>query len=103
MLTGHPDEAANNSNSPPPLLAAPFQVRFHAYVLSVWTARQRFQGSVYCKLGGFLDTSASHMSGEQSYTFSYNFFDGHHVHFLERTLRTGNFVQLLGGGAGQDL
>ena len=49
---------------------APFQVRFHAYVLSVWTARQRLQGSEYCKLGRFLDTSASHMSGEQSYIFS---------------------------------
>jgi len=85
MLTGHPDEAANNSNTPPPLLEAPFQVRFHAYVLNVWTARQRFQGSEYCKLDGFLDTSASHMSEEQSYTFSNKISKVKPPRFLERT------------------
>ena len=83
MLTGHPDEAANNSNTPPPLLEAPFQVRFHAYVLNVWTARQRFQGSEYFELGGFLDTSASHVSGEQSYSFSYKIWKVKPPHFLE--------------------
>ena len=84
MLTGHPDEADNNSNTPPPLLEAPFQVRFHAYVLNVWTARQRFQGSEYFELGGFLDTSASHVSGEQSYIFSNKIWEVKHPRFLER-------------------
>ena len=92
MLTGHPDEAANNSNTPPPLLEAPFQVRFHAYVLNVWTARQRFQGSEYFELGGFLDTSASHVSGEQSYIFSNKIWEVKPPRFLERPLRTGFFL-----------
>ena len=93
MLTGHPDEAANNSNTPPPLLEAPFQVRFHAYVLNVWTARQRFQGSEYFELGGFLDTSASHLSGEQSYIFSYKIWEVKPPRFLERPLRTGFYIR----------
>ena len=83
MLNGHPDEAANNSNTPPPLLEAPFQVRFHAYVLSVWTARRAYLVRKYFELGGFLDTSASHMSGEQSYTFSNKIWEVKPPRFLE--------------------
>ena len=83
MLTGHPDEAANNSYTLPPLHKVPFQACFHAYVFNVWTARGTYLVPEYCKPGEFLDTSAPHLSGEQSYTFSYKIFDVDRVFILE--------------------
>ena len=71
MLTGHPDEAADHSVTLPPLHQVPFQACFHAYVFNVWTARGTYLVPEYCKPGGFLDTSsAPHLGGEQSYSFS---------------------------------
>ena len=69
MLTGHPDEAADHSVTLPPLHQVPFQACFHAYVFNVWTARGTYLVPEYCKPGGFLDTSAPHLGGEQSYSF----------------------------------
>ena len=83
MLTRHPDEAADHSVTLPPLHQVPFQACFHAYVFNVWTARQRMHNSKYSKPGGFLDTSAPHLSGEQSYIFSYKIFDVERVFILE--------------------
>ena len=71
MLTGHPDETAEHSVTLPPLHKVPFQACFHAYVFNVWTARGTYLVPEYCKPGGFLDTSAPHLSGEQSYGLYY--------------------------------
>ena len=75
MLNGHPNEAANHSVGLPPLHKVPFHACFHAYVFNVWTARGTYLVPEYCKPGGFLDTSAPHLSGEQSYIFSYKIFE----------------------------
>ena len=73
MLNVHPNEAANHSVALPPLHKVPFHACFHAYVFNVWTARGTYLVPEYCESGGFLDTSAPHMSvcGEQIYEASY--------------------------------
>ena len=85
MLTGHPDEAADHSVTLPPLHQVPFQACFHAYVFNVWTARGTYLVPEYCKPGGFLDTSAPHLGGEPSYTFSHKIFDAECVLFFRNT------------------